>query len=304
MRELLKEDWQHTPKGDKRGYIDSQELRELWFHTGTNCNLSCPFCLEGSKPGDDRLNFLTSEDVLPFLDEAVGLGCRKISFTGGEPFVNPHFVDMLSAALERLPCMVLTNGTEPLRNRFADVVALKDKPNDLSFRISLDHPDPELHDVSRGKGNFRMALRTLGQLHEAGFQVSIARLQLADEDSAERDASYRPFFREAGLPDTMTIVRFPDFMTPGSVATVPFITESCMVQYTNDMQRGDYMCAFSRMVVKAGGRIGVYACTLVDDDPDYNLAATLRESLQVRIRLKHHRCYSCFAYGSSCSEGA
>mgnify|MGYP000134404179 CR=1 FL=1 len=28
-----------------------------------------------------------------------------------------------------------------------------------------------------------------------------------------------------------------------------------------------------------------------------------KESLQVRIRLKHHRCYSCFAYGSSCSEG-
>ncbi len=304
MRELLKDDWLKTPDGDSRGYIESTELTELWFHTGTNCNLSCPFCLEGSKPGDDRLNFLTLEDVLPFLDEAVGMGCRKISFTGGEPFVHPHFVDILGAALERLPCLVLTNGTEPLRNRFADVVALKSKPHDVSFRISLDHPDPEKHDESRGKGNFKMALRTLGQLHEAGFQVSIARLMLKDEESGVRDAGYVPCFAEAGLPVSPTIVKFPDFMTPGSMADVPHITEGCMTQYTNDAQRADYMCSFSRMVVKSGGKLGVYACTLVDDDADYDLAPTLRESMKVRIRLKHHRCYSCFAYGSSCSEGA
>ncbi len=76
-----------------------------------------------------------------------------------------------------------------------------------------------------------------------------------------------------------------------------------MTSYTTEAQRAAYMCSFSRMVVKTGGRLGVYACTLVDDDADYDLAPSLRESMQVRIRLKHHRCYSCFAYGSSCSEG-
>jgi sulfatase maturation enzyme AslB (radical SAM superfamily) len=303
MREILKDDWLRTPGGDSRGYIESTELTEVWFHTGTNCNLSCPFCLEGSKPGDDRLNFLTLDDVVPFLEEAVAMGCQKFSFTGGEPFVNPHFVDILGAALDRLPCLVLTNGTEPLRNRFAEVVGLQAKAHDVSFRVSLDHPDPSEHDASRGKGNFKMALRTLGQLHEAGFHVSIARLMLEGEDSPERDAGYVPFFQEAGLPDDMTIINFPDFMTPGAMASVPHITEGCMTQYTNEAQRAAYMCSFSRMVVKAGGRIGVYACTLVDDDGDYDLARTLRESMQVRIRLKHHRCYSCFAYGSSCSEG-
>ena len=40
-----------TPDGEPRGYIQPHALRELWFHTGTACNLSCPFCLEGSKPG-------------------------------------------------------------------------------------------------------------------------------------------------------------------------------------------------------------------------------------------------------------
>ncbi len=62
------------------------------------------------------------------------------------------------------------------------------------------------------------------------------------------------------------------------------------------------MCAFSRMVVKSENACGVYACTLVDDDVDYRLGATLAESLQVPVSLKHHRCYSCFQYGASCSE--
>jgi hypothetical protein len=56
------------------------------------------------------------------------------------------------------------------------------------------------------------------------------------------------------------------------------------------------------MVVKKDGRMRVYACTLVDDDPAYDLGGTLAESIRKRVMLHHHRCYSCFKYGSSCSE--
>ena len=52
-------DWLLTPQGDPRGYIQPHALSELWFHTGTACNLACPFCLEGSKPGDNRLQRIT-----------------------------------------------------------------------------------------------------------------------------------------------------------------------------------------------------------------------------------------------------
>ncbi len=43
-----------TPTGEPRGYIQPKTLKELWFHTGATCNLQRPFCLEGSKPGDNR----------------------------------------------------------------------------------------------------------------------------------------------------------------------------------------------------------------------------------------------------------
>ncbi len=304
MREKTNDQgWLFTPDGEPRGYIESEALTELWFHTGTNCNLSCPFCLEGSKPGDDRIQFITLEEAKPFIEEALEMGVKKFSFTGGEPFVNPHFMEILDCVLGHRPCLVLTNGTEPLRNRMADILKLRQKPNPLAFRISLDHPDPVKHDESRGKGNFRMALRTLGLLHAEGFGVSIARLMEPEEGVEAIDRSYAPLLTEAGLPTDLLIVKFPDFLRPGSIADVPDVTDNCMRSYTTAAQRTRYMCGFSRMVVKKNGRCGVYACTLVDDDEQFDLGDTLRESLDVRIRLKHHRCYSCFACGSTCSEG-
>ena len=84
---INREDWLSTPDKVSRGFIQPQHLKELWFHSGTICNLSCPFCLEGSKPGDDRLNKIQLSDAKPFIDEALKLGVERFSFTGGEPFV-------------------------------------------------------------------------------------------------------------------------------------------------------------------------------------------------------------------------
>ncbi len=302
MLHLDREDWVKTSDGDSRGYIQPQRLDELWFHTGTNCNLRCPFCLEGSKPGDNRISFLTLEDVRPFITEALELGVKNFSFTGGEPFVNPDMVRILDLALTHRSCMVLSNATEPLMNRINEVLPLINKPNDLSFRVSLDFPNPEKHDEGRGKGNFRRSLNTLGRLHSFGFHVSIARLIANGEDVEAVNREYVPFFESAGLPADLRIVAFPDFFPPDSLPEIPQITENCMTSYLNAEQRDEMMCNFSKMIVKKNDRAGVYACTLVDDDHDYDLADTLKESMEVRVMLKHHRCYSCFAYGASCSE--
>ena len=295
--------WLTTSRNEPRGYIQPQSLEELWFHTGTNCNLRCPFCFEGSEPGDNRIEFLTLEDARRFIGEALELGVKKFSFTGGEPFVNPEFVAILGAALQHRPCLVLTNATEPLMNQMADVLWLRNQPHPLKFRVSLDHPDPARHDESRGKGKFKKALDTLGRLHRAGFGVSIARLMLPGEESAAVDKSYAPFFRMAGVPEEITIIKFPEFHLPGSFHQVPEITETCMTRYLSAEQRAAFMCNFSKMIVRKNGRCGVYACTLVDDLKGYDLGPTLKAAMDERVMLGHHRCYSCFACGASCSEG-
>ncbi|RLB66030.1 MAG: radical SAM protein [Deltaproteobacteria bacterium] len=303
MKMQRSNEWLKTSQNEPRGYIQPQSLEELWFHAGTNCNLRCPFCLEGSKPGDNRLEFLTLDDAQRFVNEALEFGVKKFSFTGGEPFVNPEFIPILEAALEHRPCLVLTNATEPLMNQMGDILPLQNKPNLLSFRVSLDHPDPVKHDESRGRGNFRKALDTLGRLPREGFGVSIARLMLPGEDSAAVDKAYAPYFEKAGVPADLTIIKFPEFHLPGSLPQVAEITEDCMTRYLSAEKRAAFMCNFSKMVVRKNGQCGVYACTLVDDVENYDLGKTLREAMEQRVLLGHHRCYSCFAGGASCSEG-
>jgi len=290
--------WPRTSSGDKRGYIDPRRLRELWFHTGTICNLRCPDCFERSAPDDRRLEPVTFDDARPFIDEAVALGIEKFSFTGGEPFVVRDTVRILDYALGFRPCLVLTNGTRPLRARLKAIGPLRDRPNALSFRASLDYPDAKRHDAGRGDGMFEMALDTLGQLHRAGFHVSVARRHEDDEDHAAVTAAYQPFFASVGLPAVTPVIAFPDL----EMADTPEITENCMTTYHTPESCGQFMCAFSRMVVKQDGRMRVYACTLVDDDPHYDLGSSLAESAKTRVHLEHPRCFACFAGGASCSE--
>ncbi|WP_111656108.1 radical SAM protein [Isoalcanivorax indicus] len=302
MQLIKTQDWYRTAQDEPRGYIESSALREVWFHTGTACNLACPFCLEGSKPGDDRLGLMTLADVRPLIDEACELGVEQFSFTGGEPFVARQFPDILAYAAARRPCLVLTNGTRPLLQRLAQIEPLATAAHPVAFRISIDYPDLARHEAGRGAGTFDESFRALKALHDLGFQVSLARQWAPDENTAEVEGAYRAWFRQYGLPETLHLVSFPDFAPPGAARETPEITEHCMTTYQNAESRARFMCAFSRMVVKDKGRMRVYACTLVDDDSRYDLGSTLRESLGQRIMMRHHRCFSCFSLGSSCSE--
>lgn len=284
------------------GYIDAHGLEELWFHTGTACNLACPFCLEGSRPGDNRLQRITVNDAVPFIDEAVSIGVKQVSFTGGEPFIVKDFINILDYASQHRPCLVLTNGTEPVIKRIEAISTLANNPFPIHFRISLDYPDVKRHDAGRGPASFYKAIHGMRLLYKSGFSLSVARQMSRDEDKARVEQSYRRLFMNNGLPADLPLVAFPDFLTPRSSADVPQITEQCMIDYYNEESRKTFMCAYSRMIVKQDGKMRVYACTLVDDDPFYDLGGSLADSIRKRIYLKHHRCYSCFAFGASCSE--
>jgi uncharacterized Fe-S cluster-containing radical SAM superfamily protein len=294
--------WLTTPTGEPRGYIQPHSLDELWFHTGTACNLACPFCLEGSKPGDDRLNRITLNDVQPLIQEALELGVAQFSFTGGEPFIVKEFVKILDYATSFKPCLVLTNGTDALLKRLKQLPQLLRHPNPVSFRVSIDWPDKKRHEEGRGAGTFEQALQAISELQRMGFSVSLARQMLPDEDSASIDTQFRELTREHGYEGDINIVAFPDFALPGSLNDVPHVTEDCMTRYQDEQARLSFMCAFSKMVVKKNGKMRVYACTLVDDDESYDQGSNLHAALEPRVMLKHHRCYSCFAFGSSCSE--
>ncbi|WP_166253186.1 radical SAM protein [Marinobacter salicampi] len=296
--------WTHTRAGEPRGYIDADRLQELWIHTGTACNLACPFCLEGSHPGDGRIPGMKLSDVKPFIHEALDMGVAQFSFTGGEPFVIRDFVNILDYTSQHRPCFVLTNATDPLLKRKRQVLPLLDNPYPIHFRVSLDFPDQARHDKDRGDGSFAKALEGIRWLHQQGFKVSIARQTDSDEVPAEVEASFGAIFRDWGIPEDLAFTAFPDLGAPGSEDGSPEITENCMDKYPTKEARAHFMCTYTRMLVKKNDQVRVYACTLVDDDPEYDLGGTLRESMEERVMLRHHRCFSCYRFGASCSAPA
>ncbi|TQV88129.1 radical SAM protein [Aliikangiella coralliicola] len=302
MISLRSKNWQITSTGEPRGYIQPHALNEVWFHTGTRCNLACDFCLEGASPSDKRLQAPRFEEVKPFIDEALELGAKQFSFTGGEPFLIKDFIKIVEYASRFNPCLILTNGTDSPLKRLDALLDISDEHFPISFRVSIDYPDSKRHNMGRGEGTFEQAITGLKRLYDKGFSVSVARHQDANENSEEVNRQFKQLFSLIGLPDSLNIVAFPDFLRPGSIPEVPHITTDCMTRYQSKEQRENYMCATSKMIVKKNGRMQVYACTLVDDDEEYCLGHSLKQSLQNRISLKHHRCYSCFAYGASCSE--
>ncbi len=292
----------HTKEGKSRGYIESGKLKELWVHTGTNCNLSCSFCLEGSYPGNHRLSEPCLEELKPFFEEAIELGVEKFSFTGGEPFMNKDFINILSYAVKLKPCMVLTNATKPLEHYLEDIYKIEKVKENLSFRVSIDHYTEEVHDRERGKGSYSRSLKNMKQLQDNGIHVSLARQSEKGEDFESVDSQYKSMLKDYAINESMHIVAFPDFSPPETVVDVPEITENCMTQYHTQETRSQFMCHFSRMLVKKNEAIDVYACTLVDDDESYSVKGSLKASLEKRVLMRHHRCFACFSGGASCSE--
>ncbi len=301
---LTTSDWRYTSQGEQRGFIQPQELKELWIHTGTRCNLACPFCFEGSYPGNDRLQSPTLQDVQKYLHDAVELGVQRFSFTGGEPFVNKHIIDILNVALDKAPCLVLTNATRPLLSSLKKLAPLIAKKHRLSFRVSLDAPHAADHDAQRGQGTFALALQGLLELHALGFSVSVARHSFNDENSKTVDGMYMNLFTSVGLPENTPLISFTDLGAPCSEFNGPIITEHCMTSYKTEAETSGFMCNYTKMLVKTSGSMRVYACTLVDDDRDYDLGSSLKDAMRYRIMLRHKRCFNCFSSGISCSGTA
>ena len=286
-----------TSKGEPCGYIDFITLKQLWINTGSICNLNCPNCFEESGPKSKRLQMVTLDEVRPYLKAARDQGVSSFGFTGGEPFMNPQILDILDDALNIAPCLILTNGTKPLKHYLPKLAQFSPQQKQkLTFRISIDTPDENSHDIHRGKGSFALAWTHLHQLHQLGFPIAIARQMRADENTEQIQSAFQILLAQYKLPQETTIIAFPDLQS----TQTPEISENCISTYHTPQSCANFMCASSRMLVKKNNTLSLYACTLVDNDEFFNFGQVLNQAIRQRTYLKHHRCFACFSSGVSC----
>lgn len=297
-----------TAKGEPRATVSLKRLTTLWFNTGTLCNITCAHCYIESSPRNDRLAYITAAEVASFLDEITreSLPVKEIGFTGGEPFMNPELPAMLKDALGRgFRVLVLTNGMRPMMRRAERLKALQARHGaGFVLRVSLDHYRRERHEQERGPRSWQGALEGLTWLAQNGFTVHVAGRTCWGEDEVSLRRGYARLFRELGVAvnaeDPRELVLFPEMDTR---AEVPEISEACWGILGVDP--GAMMCASSRMVIKRKGaaRPAVVACTLIADDPEFELGATLAEARR-RVALNHPHCARfCVLGGGTCSRG-
>ena len=302
------EDPNVTVDGKNRATVSLVSLRTLWINTGTLCNLTCKNCYIESSPQNDRLVYITREEVAAFLDEIErdSLGTEEIGFTGGDPFMNPDVLGMMNDALSRgFRVLVLTNAMKPMM-KFADQLRdisqrYKDR---LTLRVSLDHHSKTGHESERGPRSWKPALDGISWLRDHKFEINIAGRMFMGESEELARQGYDGLFSRLDLHldafDPSDLVLFPEMDAKIDVSE---ITTECWEIL--DVDPNSVMCASSRMVVKRKGaaRPSVVACTLLPYDEDFELGSTLVDASN-DVSLNHPHCAQfCVLGGAACSQG-
>lgn len=314
-RKFQDPDW--TIAGDRRASVGLDRLRTLWFNTGTLCNITCRNCYIESSPTNDRLVYLSADEVRAFLDEIArdDLGTNEIGFTGGEPFMNPEIIAMLEASLARgFRVLVLTNGLQPmLRPRLKKGLLglLATYGDRLTVRVSLDHYTQALHEAERGPKTFAKSLTAIDWLSAEDFRTAIAGRTCWNEHDHEAREGYAALIAARGWKidpeDPLALVLLPEMDV---TQDVPEISVGCW--QVLGKSPGELMCASSRMIVKRKGeaRPTVVPCTLLPYEDAFSMGATLEDAARADggmfdagdVKLCHPHCAKfCALGGGSCS---
>ena len=303
------QDPDQTADGSIRAQVSLERLDTLWFNTGTLCNLECENCYIESSPTNDRLVYLRAAEVDVFLNEinSLQLGTRKIGFTGGEPFMNPDFMAMLSSVLERnFETLILTNAMRPMA-KCADALLNLPTPfrGRLTFRVSLDHYTKPAHERIRGDRSWGPAIAGLKWLSDNGFAISAASRTCWDQDETQMRNGFTELFATENIridaQNPTSLILFPEM---DESLDIPEITERCWEVL--NVSPKDLMCAQSRMVVKRKGDNAptISPCTLLPYAKAFDLGTTLRNAL-TPVKLNHPHCAKfCVLGGASCSISA
>ena len=306
-----------TATGEPRARVGLVRLETLWINTGTLCNITCQNCYIESSPSNDRLVYISAAETIGYLDEigAQGLATREIAFTGGEPFLNPAFEEILDVTLARgFAVLVLTNAMQPMQRPRVKKALLSLRARfgaRLKLRVSLDHFTQQLHESERGAKTWAKALAGLDWLAANGFNMAIAGRTCWNETEALSRAGYGALIATRRWPvdptDNDQLMLLPEM---DGKLEVPEISTGCWKILGK--RPADMMCATSRMVVKRKGadKPTVVPCTLLPYSPEFDMGSTLAEAARAdggmfdrgAVKLCHPHCAKfCVLGGGSCS---
>ena len=138
-------------------------VKSTYLEVISSCNKRCSYCYNAEML---KRNIRLSIDAIrSYIDEFVIFGGTDIIISGGEPFLYPFLCEVLEYAKKKVPnVQVVTNFTIFDERIFKTLV---DK--NANLYISLDGPNSQTHDNTRGKNSFSEIQRNINKLLEMGY---------------------------------------------------------------------------------------------------------------------------------------
>ena len=276
-------------------------LDHLWFQVaGTLCNLTCHHCFISCSPKNDSFGFLSLATVDRYLQESISQGVKEYYFTGGEPFLNPEMVPILTRTLQYGPATVLTNATV-LKDDWLTTLAAAEAASlySLEFRVSIDGYSPETNDPIRGIGTFQRALDGLQKLVQFGFlPIITATRTWPDSEDGQILQRFSETLQSIGY-QRPRLKLLPTLQIGAEENRTHGYRDSERISsdMLADYDVGQLVCEHSRIVTDQG----VHVCPILIDSDDSLLGQSLDEATQP-FAVRHGACYTCYQYGAICTN--
>ncbi len=150
-------------------------LSEISIEILQRCPNRCIYCSSHSNP--QATHIIPFEIIKNVIDDAKNLGCKTVCLSGGEPFLHPQILDIISyIAKQQLTCYVYTSGIymkdevySSLPNEYIE--AIRGMVDKVIFNVEAD--SSALYDQIMGTdvGGFDMMKKSINDSVSSGLVV-------------------------------------------------------------------------------------------------------------------------------------
>jgi MoaA/NifB/PqqE/SkfB family radical SAM enzyme len=154
--------------------VRSEPVRQIEIQLGHMCNNRCVFCVSGQRTARREAMPIAAEPILAEIRAARARGHTKITLLGGEPTLQPAFLEIARecARLGFDEVVVFTNGVKTASAERVDEILATGAP--ITWRISIQGATEAAHDrTTRKPGSFARILRTLEHLSARAQPITV-----------------------------------------------------------------------------------------------------------------------------------
>lgn len=143
------------------------------WHITNQCRNRCKHCYQSRYNGEN-----VTIDQAEFVLNSIRECCYKLDaepyivITGGDPFENPNFFEILKRSLTVTPRVGILGNPEPLIKDCGKAINCLAEMGIDSYQVSLDGME-KTHDSWRRKGSFQNTIKAIQMLNGAGIWTNV-----------------------------------------------------------------------------------------------------------------------------------